>query len=756
MADNVVDKEIVDLPESTGVTGDTVFPGYVPGALNPAQKITAEQLKEYFGQEVFVATCNVTTYAEVKEAYDAGKVLLCRNPQAGYFGLLSFITDEAATFSSIHADTKKSMTVWAFGKWDIGFLKLERESDKVTSIDNSSTDTQYPSAKAVYEFGKSLTIEGGEDGKSAYEYAQDGGYTGTEEEFSEKLAQPIPPDLTEEVNQLFEDKVGVTAQTFTEEQKTQARKNIGIDSLVVRWNDLTGKPFTDASEVLFPETENDSMDMMGYYGWFLPAPYLSLTVGDEYIVRFDGVDYECVVKKENNDVGLGNFSLAYNYDTGYSYPDTGEPFFVELFTVRTKEPGTYTFGISKKKGEVIDEECIPDTIARVNDIAWDNLPDRPFGEIVRPLYVLEETECTTDAEAMVDGVFAGEIAVGECPFGPGDFYTVNFDGVDYTCMADGDLNNTWIGNLALVGNESDTGEPFCLLALNAGGSISLFTKTKGIHSLSVAVADSTVSEVKQLDEKYIPDTIARTSELTEAVSQLSEEKVGVTPQTLTEEQKAQARANIGAASGGNADYELPIATPETLGGVKPVAKGADMTQEVGVDELGGLWTAPGVADGWDVHGYFNMPEVLDSGFEITEIDGKPLQLKEIWAIVKLQNGSTSSQWLGCSILNDSNVSFTDASASNGGADVASEGYAYFTYHGFVVGNGRAFVECTTNKTAHYGGGGVLQRYTNPAWLNNWHGYSEIRYFKGIKCGNKLGSGTPQGRGTEVEIWGRSV
>ena len=80
MADNVVDKEIVDLPEATGVTGDTVFPGYVPGALNPAQKITAEQLKEYFGQEVFVATCNVTTYAEVKEAYDAGKVLLCRNP----------------------------------------------------------------------------------------------------------------------------------------------------------------------------------------------------------------------------------------------------------------------------------------------------------------------------------------------------------------------------------------------------------------------------------------------------------------------------------------------------------------------------------------------------------------------------------------------------------------------------------------------------------------------------------------------------
>ena len=38
---------------------------------------------------------------------------------------------------------------------------------------------------------------------------------------------------------------------------------------------------------------------------------------------------------------------------------------------------------------------------------------------------------------------------------------------------------------------------------------------------------------------------------------------------------------------------LPIATPETLGGVQPVAKSADMTQSVGVDENGGLWTVPG-------------------------------------------------------------------------------------------------------------------------------------------------------------------
>ncbi len=37
-------------------------------------------------------------------------------------------------------------------------------------------------------------------------------------------------------------------------------------------------------------------------------------------------------------------------------------------------------------------------------------------------------------------------------------------------------------------------------------------------------------------------------------------------------------------------YDLPIATPSTLGGVKPIAKTADMTQAVGVDENGLLYT----------------------------------------------------------------------------------------------------------------------------------------------------------------------
>ena len=45
----------------------------------------------------------------------------------------------------------------------------------------------------------------GADGKSAYEYAQDGGYTGTEAEFTAKLAEEAPTAITnEDIDSIFD------------------------------------------------------------------------------------------------------------------------------------------------------------------------------------------------------------------------------------------------------------------------------------------------------------------------------------------------------------------------------------------------------------------------------------------------------------------------------------------------------------------------------------------------------------------------
>ena len=50
--------------------------------------------------------------------------------------------------------------------------------------------------------------------------------------------------------------------------------------------------------------------------------------------------------------------------------------------------------------------------------------------------------------------------------------------------------------------------------------------------------------------------------------------------------------------GGNgSSYTLPIASSTALGGVQPADKTDAMTQSVGVDEAGGLWTVPGSGGG---------------------------------------------------------------------------------------------------------------------------------------------------------------
>ena len=61
---------------------------------------------------------------------------------------------------------------------------------------------------------------------------------------------------------------------------------------------------------------------------------------------------------------------------------------------------------------------------------------------------------------------------------------------------------------------------------------------------------------------------------------------------LTEEDKQEIAGMVTGPS-----YTLPVATSEVLGGVKPAAKTDEMTQEVGVDELGGLWALPGGGGG---------------------------------------------------------------------------------------------------------------------------------------------------------------
>lgn len=90
--------------------------------------------------------------------------------------------------------------------------------------------------------------------------------------------------------------------------------------------------------------------------------------------------------------------------------------------------------------------------------------------------------------------------------------------------------------------------------------------------------------------------------------------VGVFSQQFTDEQKTQARVNIGAGT----PYVLPMADATTLGGVKPLAKTDDMTGSVGVDENGQLWVKPGA----DISTIPADKVMFDSDFVFTYQFGK--------------------------------------------------------------------------------------------------------------------------------------
>jgi hypothetical protein len=82
------------------------------------------------------------------------------------------------------------------GNWFIGNVDTTikaRGTDGTSVTVSSVTESTASGGTNVVEFsdGKKLNVKNGKDGKSAYKYAQEGGYTGTETAFAAKLATPF-------------------------------------------------------------------------------------------------------------------------------------------------------------------------------------------------------------------------------------------------------------------------------------------------------------------------------------------------------------------------------------------------------------------------------------------------------------------------------------------------------------------------------------------------------------------------------------
>ena len=158
-------------PGQNGADGAPGADGYSPAA-------SVEQSAD--GAKITITDKSGTTEAVVKNGKDGANGRDGADGQPGRDG-----TDGAPGRDGVDGQPGKdgkdgiTPTIGDNGNWYLG-----------------GTDTGKPSRGADGATGATgATGEKGTDGKSAYQYAVEGGYTGTEEEFAEKLAQEMPGAL---------------------------------------------------------------------------------------------------------------------------------------------------------------------------------------------------------------------------------------------------------------------------------------------------------------------------------------------------------------------------------------------------------------------------------------------------------------------------------------------------------------------------------------------------------------------------------
>ena len=129
--------------------------------------------------------------------------------------------------------------------------------------------------------------------------------------------------------------------------------------------------------------------------------------------------------------------------------------------------------------------------------AADFVKNRPFytGDPVETVLVEESTVSFAPA----DGIYMGQL---ESTFSPtvGETYKVSWDGAVYESACVDFSGMTLIGNPALIGSESDTGEPFLVVVFNGEGVQIMTSDTSASHTFSIS---GNQTPIVKIPAKYI-------------------------------------------------------------------------------------------------------------------------------------------------------------------------------------------------------------------------------------------------------------
>ena len=111
---------------------------------------TLEQGGQGGADEILRVEYGVTTFQEIYDAYYEGKYIVFEYANNVFH--INRVTATDIYFVSINGTIGYRVGVGTQNNWYQGVYQNEQSTNKVTSLSDKSTDSQYPSAKAVYDF----------------------------------------------------------------------------------------------------------------------------------------------------------------------------------------------------------------------------------------------------------------------------------------------------------------------------------------------------------------------------------------------------------------------------------------------------------------------------------------------------------------------------------------------------------------------------------------------------------------------------
>lgn len=394
----------------------------------------------------------------------------------------------------------------------------------------------------------------------------------------------------------------------------------GGGTTTTAYGDLTGKPRINGVTLV----DNKTSKELNLYGTDNAPPYPVTSVngqtGDVTISAGGNVDSvngkTGVVVLNKSDVGLGNVDNVRQYSTSNPPPYPVKSVDGATGAVVTNAVKTTPQSLSDTQKQQVRNNIGAGTSSFNGD--YNSLTNKPT-------IPTKTSQLTNDSGFISDIPIASATQLGGVKVGAGLSVTENgvlsatgggtADSVEWnnvlnkpTTIAGYGITDAKIANGTItLGNQTIT-------PLTSAPVTSVNSKTGAVQLNANdvgALPNTTVIPTKtsQLnnDSGYITANDVPVKSVDGATGDVVTNAVKTTTQTLTDAQKQQARTNIGAGtsnfSGSYDDlsnkptipdpYTLPVANSTTLGGVKPVAKTSDMTQSVGVDANGALYTAPG-------------------------------------------------------------------------------------------------------------------------------------------------------------------